>query len=245
MTRAVSDHQDVTTMNAEFVYFDLDDTLLDHRQAERDALSDVRDRYQQIFGTVSVDELQAEYHAINDPLWTRYADGDIEKETLQAQRFEQLLDAVGAPHANAALVGRYYLQRYAAHWQFIDGARRAYEAIADRHPVGVMTNGFAEVQAQKLERFPVLRERADAVVVCEETGALKPQPEAFVHATKQAGVDAENVLYVGDSYRSDVQGGQNAGWRVAWYAPNGADDSSVDDETLVFKDWTALLDRLL
>ena len=231
-------------MDIHFVYFDLDDTLLDHRQAERDALSDVRDRYQQIFGTVSVDELQAEYHAINDPLWTRYADGDIEKETLQAQRFEHLLEAVGAPHANAALVGRYYLQRYAAHWQFIDGARRAYEAIADRHSVGVMTNGFAEVQAQKLERFPVLRERADAVVVCEEAGALKPDPRAFAHATEQAGVDAADVLYVGDSYRSDVQGGRTAGWHVAWYAPNGTNGQSTGDGAFVFDEWKALLRRL-
>jgi putative hydrolase of the HAD superfamily len=244
VTRAVSEHQDVTTMNAEFVYFDLDDTLLDHRQAERDALSDVRDRYQQIFGTVSVDELQAEYHAINDPLWTRYADGEIDKETLQAQRFEQLVDAMEAPHANAALIGRYYMQRYAAHWQFVDGARDAYERIAADGAVGVMTNGFAEVQRKKLDQFPVLRERADAVVLCEENGALKPQPEAFAHAAQQAGVAAENVLYVGDSYRSDVQGGQNAGWRVAWFARNGTDGRSVENTTFVFEDWDALLDRL-
>lgn len=232
-------------MNAEFVYFDLDDTLLDHRAAERKALADVRDRYRQIFGTVSVDELQAEYHAINDPLWTRYADGEIEKETLQAQRFAQLVEAMEAPHANAALIGRYYMQRYAAHWQFVDGARDAYERIAADRSVGVMTNGFAEVQRKKLDQFPVLREWAEAVVLCEETGVLKPNPEAFAHATEQAGVAAADVLYVGDSYRSDVQGGRNAGWRVAWFAPDGPNGRSVDEETLVFGDWDTLLARLL
>jgi putative hydrolase of the HAD superfamily len=231
-------------MDPAFVYFDIDDTLLDHQAAEREALADVRERYQTVFGALSVDELQAQYHAINDPLWTRYADGEIEKETVQQQRFEQLLTAVDAPHANAALIGRYYMQRYAAHWQFVDGARAAYEQIAEKWPVGVMTNGFAEVQAQKLDQFPVLRERADAVVVCEEAGALKPDPQAFAHAQAQAGVAAEDVLYVGDSYRSDVEGGRNAGWRVAWFAPDGPNGQTVGDGAFVVRNWDALLDRL-
>ena len=232
-------------MDPEFVYFDIDDTLLDHQAAEREALSDLRDRYLQVFGTWSVEELQAQYEAINDPLWTRYADGEIEKETLQRQRFEQLVEAVGASHANAALIGRYYMQRYAAHWQFVEGAQDAYERIAEASPVGVMTNGFAEVQEQKLDRFPVLRERADAVVLCEQNGALKPSPEAFAHATEQAGVAAEDVLYVGDSYRSDVEGGRNAGWRVAWFARNGTNGHSTDAHSFAFREWDALLDRLL
>jgi len=231
-------------MDVEFVYFDVDDTLLDHQAAEREALADVRDRYRAIFGALSVDELQEQYHAINDPLWTRYANGEIDKDTVQHQRFAQLLEAVDAPHADPALVGRYYMQRYAAHWRFIDGARAAYEDIADRYPVGIMTNGFAEVQARKFDAFPVLRERADAVVVCEETGALKPAPTVFAHATDEAGVAAEKILYVGDSYRSDVEGGQKAGWRVAWFARNGTDGRSTDDRGIVFDDWDTLLDRL-
>jgi len=231
-------------MDPAFVYFDVDDTLLDHQHAERKALADLRDRYTALFGALSVDELQERYRAINGPLWTRYADGEIDKEAVQRQRFERLLDAVDAPHADASLVGRYYMRRYATHWRFVPGAQDAYEAIADRLPVGVMTNGFAEVQAQKFERFPVLRERADTVVVCEEAGVLKPDPQAFAHATERAGVAPDDVLYVGDSYRSDVRGGQNAGWRVAWYAPDGPDGRPVPDRSFVFEQWDALLDRI-
>jgi YjjG family noncanonical pyrimidine nucleotidase len=227
-----------------FVYFDIDDTLLDHTHAEREALSDLRERYLEIFGTLSVDELQEQYHAINAPLWRKYADGEIDKTIVQGQRFERLLEAVGAPHANPALVGRYYMQRYAEHWRFKPGARDAYETIAERRPVGLMTNGFSEVQAQKLDTFPVLEERADAVVVCEETGTLKPDPQVFAHATEKASVEAEEVLYVGDSYRSDVEGAQNAGWRVAWFAPDGTNGHATDDSGFVFEDWDVLTDRL-
>jgi HAD superfamily hydrolase (TIGR01549 family) len=227
-----------------FVYFDLDDTLLDHQHAERTALADLRDRYLEIFGTLSVDELQARYRAINEPLWQRYAAGALQKEELKRRRFEALLEEVGAPHADPALVGRYYLQRYGRHWRFVDGAREAYETIAAAHPVGVLTNGFAEVQAEKFKEFPVLEARADTVVVCEDAGALKPNPAAFSYATLQAEVDPDDVLYVGDSYRSDVEGAQKAGWRVAWFAPDGTNGRSTDDSGFVFDDWGTLTDRL-
>jgi len=231
-------------MNPEFVYFDLDDTLLDHQQAERNALADVRDRYLALFGALSVDELQDTYHTINGPLWRRYADGEIGRQTVQQQRFERLLEAVDAPHADATLVGRYYMQRYAEHWAFVPGARGTFEAVAERYPVGIITNGFAEVQEKKLDRFPMLRERAKAVVLCEKAGALKPNPRAFDHATEEAGVKHRDVLYVGDSYRSDVQGAQPVGWRVAWYARHGTDGQATNDRGFAFSDWATLRERL-
>jgi putative hydrolase of the HAD superfamily len=232
-------------MEIEFVYFDLDDTLLDHQAAEREALADVRNRYLALFGTLSVDELQETYHDINAPLWRRYADGEIDKRTVQHQRFKRLLEAVDAPHADATLVARYYMQRYAAHWDFIPGAQDAFEAVAEHHPVGVLTNGFAEVQKKKFDQFPVLREQSEAIVLCEEVGVLKPDPAVFDHATQEAGVEAENVLYVGDSYRSDVEGAQPAGWRVAWYARNGTNGRSPEGQGFTFDDWSTLTQRLL
>jgi putative hydrolase of the HAD superfamily len=116
--------------------------------------------------------------------------------------------------------------------------------VTERVPVGVLTNGFAEVQAQKFDAFPALREQTDAVVVCEEAGVLKPDPGAFAHATEKAGVDPDEVLYVGDSYRSDVEGAQSVGWRVAWFARNGTNGRSTDDRGFAFEDWDALMDRL-
>ncbi len=232
-------------MEIEFVYFDLDDTLLDHQKAERKALADVRDRYLALFGTLSVDELQETYHAINAPLWRQYADGKIDKQTVQQQRFGRLLEAVDASHADATLVARYYMQRYATHWAFISGARDTFEVVAAHHPVGVLTNGFAEVQAKKLDQFPILREQSDSIVICEDVGVLKPDPKVFEHATEQAGVEANEVLYVGDSYRSDVEGAQPVGWRVAWYTRNGTNGQSTNDCGFTFADWTTLRERLL
>jgi YjjG family noncanonical pyrimidine nucleotidase len=228
----------------DFVYFDLDDTLLDHRHAEREALADVRNRYLEVFGHLSVDELQQTYHEINAPLWKQYSDGEIGKSAVKRDRFARLLEAIGAPHADAVRIGSTYLQRYAEHWTFVDGARAAFERVAEAYPVGVLTNGFAEVQAQKMKRFPSIQETAQAVVVSEETGHMKPHPRVFEVAAERAGADGERILYVGDSWRSDVEGGRNAGWKVAWFARDGVNGREVGEGGFAFEGWNELLRRL-
>jgi putative hydrolase of the HAD superfamily len=45
---------------------------------------------------------------------------------------------------------------------------------------------------------------------------MKPHPAVFEEATKRAGVPASEILYVGDSYTSDVIGGTEFGWDVVW-----------------------------
>ena len=228
----------------DFVYFDVDDTLLDHSYAEREALADLRSRYLTVFGHLSVDQLQDTYHQINRPLWRRYTGGEVEKETVKRDRFRRLLEAVDAPQADAARIGSVYLQRYAEHWAFVDGAWDAYAAIAERYPVGLLTNGFAEVQSRKLKKFPEIRDHAAVVLVSEETGHMKPHPRVFDVAAERAGTSPDRILYVGDSWRSDVEGGTRAGWRVAWYARNAEEGREMNGRSFAFREWSDLLARL-
>lgn len=222
-----------------FVYFDLDDTLLDHRAAERAALADCHTRFAAHFDGHDLAEVQATYHAHNVPLWRRYAAGEIDREDVQRLRFEALVEAFGLA-LDPAELGDAYLGCYAERWQWTDGAEAAFHAVADRLPVGLLTNGFAEVQHAKLDRFPTLRERARAVVISEEVGVMKPHPRIFAHATERAGVAPQQILYVGDSLHSDVEGGRGAGWQVAWYRG----DEGANGRAFVFDDWDALA-RLL
>lgn len=227
-------------MDIRFIYFDLDDTLLDHGHAEREALSDVRQAFAEAFEGVTHEDLHRIYHENSLRLWRQYADGLIDKDTLKLRRFEHTLDELEVRQVEAEAVSTYYLQQYAKYWRFIPGARAVFRQLAERVPVGVLTNGFAEVQHDKLDRFPVLRERSHAIIISEETGYLKPHPEVFAHATRAADVPAEYILYVGDSYRSDVQGGQAAGWKVAWYARDAAASDDPAPAHLTFEAWNAL-----
>lgn len=219
--------EDVTNGGApQFIYFDIDDTLLDHRAAERAALADLHAAGR--FGDHPLAHVQATYHTSNVPLWRDFAAGRITKNELQHERFARLLTALSLPQADPAATGTDYLDRYGAHWRWTEGAEAAFHAIADAFPVGLLTNGFREQQRAKLDRFPALASRAETVIISEEVGAMKPHLDIFRHATEAAGVAAGEILYVGDSLHSDVEGGTAFGWRVAWLtdsaqeAPEGA-----------------------
>lgn len=222
--------------NPEFIYFDLDDTLLDHKYAERNALQDVHDHFE-LFGQADTDELIEVYHQVNSRQWTLYSREEVSREQLQRNRFELTLRELGLDDGAYSEVGSRYMQYYRNHWQWIAGAREAFEAACRHYPVGILTNGFAETQKLKFEQFE-LYEKAEHLVISEEVGTLKPHPSIFAHATELTGFAPDQILYVGDSYSSDVAGGTGFGWHVAWFTRNRpAADEQRAQADFVFDDF--------
>lgn len=229
-------------MNPGFVYFDLDDTLLDHRSAERAALKDVTDYVWTEADGERVAEIQRRYHERNLELWHAYAAGEIGRAELRHLRFAHIVEYYDLPHSWSEL-DTFYMQRYGHYWREVVGAREAFETIARRLPVGVITNGFADTQREKLQRFPFIERRSRAVVISEEVGFLKPDPRLFLHAERAAGVVGGVILYVGDSFRSDVLGALNAGWKAAWFTPADSTEELPDD-VFAFSAWDELVGAL-
>jgi putative hydrolase of the HAD superfamily len=59
------------------------------------------------------------------------------------------------------------------------------------------------------------------IVVSEEVGIAKPNPEIFRITWEQMGCpELSGILMVGDSLASDIQGGVNFGIATCWYNPN-------------------------
>ncbi|MFH5833442.1 YjjG family noncanonical pyrimidine nucleotidase [Halalkalibaculum sp. DA3122] len=202
-------------MDPKFIYFDLDDTLLDHRGAEKAALNDLYHQFD-FFSITTPDTLIETYHRINTALWREYGKGEIERKTLQRLRFEKTLRSLRLDESACEEVGDYYMKAYRNHWSWTGGAEAVFKHISTQFDVGILTNGFAETQKKKIEQFG-LADTARHLVISEETGYLKPQPEIFEHATSLTRHKPEEILYIGDSYTSDVIGGTAFGWNVAWY----------------------------
>lgn len=228
-------------MSYEFIYFDLDDTLLDHKSAEAAGLQDVHE-YFDLFDEITSQKLIDVYHKINSKQWSLYSQAKVNRSELQRNRFEMTLQKLGLDASRHQEVGNYYMECYRNHWQWIEGAKEAYDEIVQKYPVGILTNGFLETQQKKFEAFD-LYNSAEVTVISEEVGVLKPHPDVFEYATQQAGVKAEKVLYIGDSFSSDVEGGTNFGWKVAWFTQNG-DAEKHQEADFVFNDFMDLKNLL-
>ncbi|MEE1199254.1 MAG: HAD-IA family hydrolase, partial [Christensenellales bacterium] len=83
-------------------------------------------------------------------------------------------------------------------------------------PVVLLTNGIAAVQRSRLARSP-LRNWISEIVISQEAGISKPDPEIFRRAL--GGVAPRNGLMIGDGIYSDLRGANLAGVDVCWYNP--------------------------
>lgn len=229
-------------MRPRFVYFDLDDTLLDHIGAEKAALEDVWNQFDWI-QNVDRDTFKNTYHNINQQLWKKYGEGDIDRDYLQRHRFEDTLDELDLDAEAWEEVANYYIGQYSEHWAWIDGAMDAYNRVRNTFDVGIITNGFAELQRQKFDRF-VFWQTASNLVVSEEIGIMKPQPGIFEYATRITGLDPERILYVGDSLHSDIEGGSSYGWKTAWYRSENHQQNGKSGADLEFSNFDTLCDTL-
>ncbi len=232
----------MSELNPKFIYFDLDDTLLDHKKAEQAGLADVHQHFD-VFSDIDLDKLVDVYHHINKGLWEEYGRGEIDRHILHRRRFEETFVELGVDAAMYEEAGKVYMNYYRNHWEWVEGAKEAYDAIAEKYPVGIITNGFAETQWLKIEQFG-FKETARQIVISEEVGVMKPHPKIFDHSTELVGVERESILYVGDSPTSDVKGGKSAGWQVAWFTSNPIESTS-ELADLVFDDFDDLLNALL
>jgi len=84
------------------------------------------------------------------------------------------------------------------------GAAAAIEALAERVPVGVLSNSSVEgLVARTIDRSDVPGEALAVVRASVEIGWRKPHERAFRAVAADLGVDPDRLLHVGDDPRTD------------------------------------------
>lgn len=222
----------------EFIFFDIDDTILDHANAQQQALISVHEKYPCLHNT-NPDEFRKAFKKVNIGLWHRYSLGEIDRPYLEKHRFTDTFELLGIPCKFSNGIVQFFMDDYRNHWQWISGARESLEQLSQKFRIGFITNGFSEVQKQKAIDFN-LDSFSDVLIISEDVGYLKPHPKIFEHAQTKAGVNPEKILYVGDSFSSDVAGSKNVGWNVAWYSKEDIPNEGIqpDFQFDVFSDLT-------
>lgn len=207
------------------IYFDLDNTLLDHTGAEEKALEMLFIENREIFGD-NLPEILTQYKIINDRLWKSLAHGNLTPDQVKTQRFSELVRQFSKVNEQTAdelgeKFGEDYLLFYEQHWQLISGAEELLELAKKNFKIGLLTNGFAHIAHKKIKRFS-WENTFDAVVISGEVGVWKPHKEIFDHAKKMTQTpESAGILYVGDNFESDILGASSAGWKTVWFNPNG------------------------
>ena len=101
------------------------------------------------------------------------------------------------------------------------GAHDAIDALKARGvKLALVTNGAAETQRAKIERFAVTH-RFDHIQIEGEHGFGKPEERAYSHAMDALGVTAGETWMVGDNLEWEVEVPQRLGIYAAWIDVHG------------------------
>ena len=108
--------------------------------------------------------------------------------------------------------------------------------------LALVTNGQAEIQRAKIERYDLAR-RFDHVQVEGEHGFGKPEDRAYLHALETLNVEAHEAWMVGDNLEWEVVAPQRLGLTAVWFDPRGVGlprGSTVRPDRII-RDLTELL----
>ena len=205
------------------VFIDWDDTIGDFHGAADLALAQMYEKYQLDRYFASLDEFVGLYKPHNLELWAKYGEDKVTKEYLSLDRFLfPLMHGSLYPNGETAQVVRLamtmsddFLALTTAHFSLLPGAEEIVRYLAEKYPLTIVTNGFIEVQYEKFDKSG-LRDCFAHIVLSEEVGCQKPNPRIFEEALRMNGLQAEDVVMLGDSWNSDIQGAINAGIDQIW-----------------------------
>ncbi len=201
------------------VFFDVNGTLWDNQGCARHVMDIVLPKFTPPLPEEDTDEVVRRFNAVVLEL-PRTQHVRERRPFSRLKRFEALLTSYGVKRRGLAqqlshtydsarrLVMRQFL-RPAVHRVLDELGRRGLER-------GVIMNGAPAVQRHLIQTL-ALEPHMEHVVLGEIEGYSKPDVRLFKRALELAGVDADQMLYVGDSPLTDILGASRAGIPTVWF----------------------------
>lgn len=200
------------------ILWDIDGTLTDFKKAE---IIGIKNGFKKFNLGECTDEMLQDYSEINDRYWKMLERKEITKPLLLTNRFDEFFEKYNLK-CDTTEFNRVYQEELRQAAELNPGAKETVISIKELNiPQYVVTNGLTESQNIKLENVK-LRSYFENVFISDEIGHDKPTVEFFEPVLKEVnekvpGIKKEEIIIIGDSLSSDIQGGINVGIKTCWY----------------------------
>ena len=198
------------------IFFDLDDTLADHRHCNICGLTAMQKLYD-VFGSVSLDQLEQLYITLIDQTHSKVLTGEFDLNRARSERFRLMFKAfdVVVDDGAAMKAADEYRAAYDDNRQPIPGAIELLEILKPQVKIGIITNHIRQEQLLKMDACK-LWPYTDELIISGDVGINKPDPGIFEHALELFDAKPQDCIMIGDSWHSDIQGAFNMGIKAFW-----------------------------
>jgi putative hydrolase of the HAD superfamily len=199
-----------------FVFFDLDDTLLDYQSAMRAAAGMFWADHLNVFGAMGRETFVAQWESLAARLTQQSIAGEIPWEDQRRLRMTELFAQAGraiTPYQAEELFGRYF-EHFKANWRLYPDVRPCLDELAGL-PMGIISNGEDHQQRNKLAATHII-DRFKVIVISSAAGVHKPERAIFRHACEMAECRPRDCVFVGDQLVTDALAAREVGMEGIW-----------------------------
>ena len=210
-------------MKYKIIIFDADDTLFDFKKSEREAFKNTMEEF-----NLEYDENYhfKVYKEINNTLWKDFELGIIPQEKINEVRFKIFSDALNIKFNTDKFADSYIKNLGNASFLYEESTELIKYLYKD-YILFIVTNGLKDVQKNRIKKSSIAKYFKN-IIVSDEVNVAKPNPKIFEYALKDAtNTYSDEILVVGDSLSSDIQGGINLKADTCWYNPNKIENKTT------------------
>jgi putative hydrolase of the HAD superfamily len=195
-----------------YLFFDVDDTLLDTISGRNKAVADLVRLYPEKLGT-DIQAFDALWRTIADSYYAQWVNGKLTLPEIQRARIRYFFGQ-HLSNEDADKLFNLYITLNAKHWVPFPDVLPSLSQL-NEYPMAVLTNGEPNQQRRKLRTFGI-ENCFEMIITPGEAGASKPDERIFRYAAKRANLQAKDCIYIGDQLDLDARAACHAGWQGIW-----------------------------
>ncbi len=203
------------------VFFDLDNTLWDHKGNSERTLKKMFSQYNiQTKYHITFEEWHTVFYEKNEILWAQLRDQEIDKNYLREHRFRNSFEHFNIFNSelNQSFESN-YLKNMTLEKGLVPGAVELLNYLKPNYKLHIITNGFIEVSSQKIETSD-LKGFFQTLTCADEVGVRKPNPKIFRLAIDKAKAKPNESTLIGDDWIADIVGGDSFGLKTIFLNRN-------------------------
>lgn len=221
--------------------WDVDGTLLDFTKSEEYG---IRKCFEKFGLGECTDEMLARYSKINRKYWGMLERAEITKQQVLIERFVEFFESENIDFNNVDEFNDEYQISLGDKSFPCKNAIETVTALKGKYKQYAVTNGTIIAQQRKLKQSGLIN-IFDDVFISDEIGYEKPNIQFFNAVQEKIGKFNKNeVMIIGDSLSSDMQGGNNADILCCWYNPHNAERKNNIKIDFEIKDISEILNIL-
>ena len=198
------------------ILFDLDDTLIDSKTAQMNAICEYKNTNKAFFKTANK-QFTKSWHDITMRLYEQYLNGEISFEKQRIMRIVNLYSTynIEITEEKATAEFKKYLELYKKNWTLFDDTISTLETLVDKYKLSIISNGDGEQQREKIAKTGIEKYFSE-IIISGEVGVSKPNKKIFEIAYNRLSINPEECLMIGDNYKTDIEGATNSGMKAIW-----------------------------